>query len=158
MNWIFQPPTRRLQPSLNYVPRGETVTAAYLHKALAKIYSGYWALKTKLSVQNLLFARPSPKAASTFNNWLWKKASRCSPSSIIRHISHQQPFISSWKWNQIWQAACWPRAPLRRACRGSPHHRYRRACCRSPGVDGVLQKYTRIADDQAKNYLNQVSL
>jgi hypothetical protein len=30
-------------PSPNYVPRGETVTAAYLHKALAKIYSGFWA-------------------------------------------------------------------------------------------------------------------
>ena len=28
-------------PSLNYVPRGETATAAYLHKALAKIYGGF---------------------------------------------------------------------------------------------------------------------
>jgi hypothetical protein len=28
-------------PSPNYVSRGKTVTAAYLHKALAKIYSGF---------------------------------------------------------------------------------------------------------------------
>jgi hypothetical protein len=30
-------------PSPNYIPRGETITAAYLHKALAKIRSGFWA-------------------------------------------------------------------------------------------------------------------
>jgi hypothetical protein len=32
----------KTQPPLpNYVPRGETTTAAYLHKALAKIYNGF---------------------------------------------------------------------------------------------------------------------
>jgi hypothetical protein len=35
----------RRRPPLppNYAPRGKTVTAAYIHKALAKIYSGFWA-------------------------------------------------------------------------------------------------------------------
>jgi hypothetical protein len=34
---IFQSPRRRPLPPANYAPRGETVTAAYTHKALAKI-------------------------------------------------------------------------------------------------------------------------
>ncbi len=42
VNWIFQSPIRHSRPP-NYVPRGETVTAAYPHKALAKIYCGFWA-------------------------------------------------------------------------------------------------------------------
>ncbi len=35
----------RRRPPLppNYAPRGKTVTAAYIHKALAKIYSDFWA-------------------------------------------------------------------------------------------------------------------
>ncbi len=66
------------------------------------------------------------------------------------HISHHRLFISSWKWNQSWQAACWPRAPSRRACRGSPHHRYIKACRRRPRVDRGLQKNTHIADDHGK--------
>jgi hypothetical protein len=37
VNWIFQSPTRQSLPSSNYVPRGENITGAYLHKALAKI-------------------------------------------------------------------------------------------------------------------------
>ncbi len=38
-------------------------------------------------------------AAAIFNNWHWKRASRCSPSS------HHRPFISSSKKNQSWQAS-----------------------------------------------------
>jgi hypothetical protein len=37
VNQFFQFPGRQLPPPPNYVPRGETVTAAYIHKALAKI-------------------------------------------------------------------------------------------------------------------------
>jgi hypothetical protein len=38
VNWIFQSPTRQPLPLPNYVPMGETDTAAYcIHKALAKI-------------------------------------------------------------------------------------------------------------------------
>jgi hypothetical protein len=47
VNQFFQSPRRRPPPPLNYTPRGKTVTAAYIHKALAKIYSGFWALKNK---------------------------------------------------------------------------------------------------------------
>ncbi len=64
-------------PSPNYVPRGKTVTAAYLHKALATIYSGFWAKKTKHVCTELVFGQasaPKANAASFFNNWLWKKA------------------------------------------------------------------------------------
>jgi hypothetical protein len=41
VNQFFQFPGRRLLPLINYVPRGKTVTAAYIHKALAKILSGF---------------------------------------------------------------------------------------------------------------------
>jgi hypothetical protein len=37
VNQFFQSPGRRLPPPPNYVPRGKTVTSAYIHKALAKI-------------------------------------------------------------------------------------------------------------------------
>ncbi len=37
LNQFFQSTGRRLPPPSNYVPRGETVTAAYIHKALAEI-------------------------------------------------------------------------------------------------------------------------
>jgi hypothetical protein len=43
VNQFFQSPRRRPPPPPNYVPRGETVTAAYVHKALAKIWNGFWA-------------------------------------------------------------------------------------------------------------------
>jgi hypothetical protein len=39
----FSISNKTLPPSSNYAPRGKTVTAAYLHKALLKIYSGFWA-------------------------------------------------------------------------------------------------------------------
>jgi hypothetical protein len=37
VNQFFPSPRRRPPPPPNYVPRGKTVTAAYIHKALAKI-------------------------------------------------------------------------------------------------------------------------
>jgi hypothetical protein len=37
VNQFFQSPGRRLPPPSNYVLRSETVTAAYIHKALAKM-------------------------------------------------------------------------------------------------------------------------
>jgi hypothetical protein len=37
VNQFFQSPGRRLPMPPNYVPRGKTVIAAYIHKALAKI-------------------------------------------------------------------------------------------------------------------------
>jgi hypothetical protein len=47
-----------------------------------------------MSVQNLLAGQhPKSIAASFFNNWLWKKASRCSPSSIF-HIFHTIGLLS----------------------------------------------------------------
>jgi hypothetical protein len=37
VNQFFQSPGRWPPPPPNYVPRGKTVTAPYIHKALAKI-------------------------------------------------------------------------------------------------------------------------
>jgi hypothetical protein len=76
--------TQPLPP--NYVPRVKTVTAAFLHKALPKIYSGFWASKTNHVCTELVFCQASAQkaiAASIFNNWLCKKESKCSPSSIF---------------------------------------------------------------------------
>jgi len=41
---------------------------------------------------------------------------------------------------------------------GCPHHRYRRACCRCPRLDRVLQKTHLLLMTMPKNYLKQVSL
>jgi hypothetical protein len=40
-----------------------------------------------------------------------------------------------------------PQEPSRRAFRGRPHYRYRRARRHRPAVDRVLQKKTQLADD-----------
>jgi hypothetical protein len=64
-------------PAPNCIPRGKTIIEAYLQKALATIYSGFWAKKTKHVCTELVFGQASaPKAiaASFFNNWLWNKA------------------------------------------------------------------------------------
>jgi hypothetical protein len=37
VNWIFPISNKTRPPSPNYISRGKTVIAAYLHKALAKI-------------------------------------------------------------------------------------------------------------------------
>jgi hypothetical protein len=79
VNQFFQSPRRRPPPLANYVPRGKTVTAAYIPKALAKISSGFLAKKTKHVCTELVFCQPIEQAAigdAIFNNWQWKKESR----------------------------------------------------------------------------------
>ncbi len=76
VNQFFQSPRRRPPPPLNYTPRGKTVTAAYIHKALAKIYSGFWALKNKHVWKELVFCQAhalAAIAAAIFNNGHWKR-------------------------------------------------------------------------------------
>ncbi len=53
-------------PLPNYVLRGETNTAAYLHKALAKIYCRlvFGLKRLSMSAQNLIFASMLPKKPS----------------------------------------------------------------------------------------------
>ncbi len=124
VNWIFQSPTRHgcHHRTTRYVPRGETVTAAYLHKALAKIYSGF-GLKDQSCLYRTCFL-PGQRAKSHrrlyFQKLAVEKGVKMFSQLHFSHISHERPFILSWKWNQSWQAAWWPRAPSRRACRGSP--------------------------------------
>ena len=65
---------------------------------------------------NMLVQSPS----SYRRRYSRRKTLRCYPSFTICGISLQLPFFSFCKRNQSWQAACWPRAPSRRACRGSP--------------------------------------
>jgi hypothetical protein len=85
-----------------------------------------------------------------FNYWLWKKVTRCSPSSIIRSISHQRPFISYESEIRAGKLLVDPGHLQEELVGGRPHHRYRKARRRRPGVDRALQKNTRIADEHAK--------
>jgi hypothetical protein len=69
---------------------GKIVTAAYLHKALATIYSGFWAKKTKHVCTELVFGQASaPKAiaASFFNNWLWKRHKDVLPAPFFAYFT-----------------------------------------------------------------------
>jgi hypothetical protein len=91
----------------------------------------------------LVFCQASAQkaiAASIFNNWLWKKASRCSPSSIFR-IFHTSGLLSP------------PESEIRAGkllddeghlqeepVGGHPDHHYIKAYCRRPRVDRALQK------------------
>ncbi len=60
---FFQSPRRWPPPPPNYAPRGKTVTAAYIHKALW--FGVVFGLKgPRMSVQNFFFARPSDKLPS----------------------------------------------------------------------------------------------
>jgi hypothetical protein len=138
-NWIFQSPRRQPPPSLNYVPRGEPLLQLTL-------------IRTNHVWTELVFCQASSQkaiAASIFNNWLWKKVSRCSPSSIFC-IFHTSGLLSP------------PESEIREGkllddqghleeelVGGRPHHRYIKACCRRPRVFRALQK-KHIADDHAK--------
>ncbi len=101
-----------------------------------------------MSVQNLFFP------GCIFNNWQWKRASRCSSSSIIV-IFH----ISSLLYL--------PQSEIRAAnLLVDPGHlqeervggRYRRARPRYPVVDRALQKTDILLMTMAKSYLKQLTL
>jgi hypothetical protein len=61
VNQFFHSPWRRPPPLPNYVPRGKTVTAAYIHKALQRFGVVFGPKRPSMSVQNLFFARPPNK-------------------------------------------------------------------------------------------------
>ncbi len=86
-------------------------------------------------------------AAAIFNNWHWKRASRCSPSSIIA-IFHTISLLSLPQ-NKIRAGKLLIDSVHLQEERlgGRPHYCYRRACRHRPVVDRVLQKNIRIADD-----------
>jgi hypothetical protein len=92
-------------------------------------------------------------AASIFNYWLWKKASRCSPSSIIRYICTSGLLSLPESEIRAGKLLVDPGHLQEEHVGGHPHHRYRRVRRRCPGVDRALQKNTRIADDHAKKLL-----
>jgi hypothetical protein len=108
---------------------------------------------TKHVCTELVFCRASAQkaiAASIFNKWLWKKASRCSPSSIFR-IFHTIGLFSPPK-NEIraGKQLVDPGHLQEELLGGHPHHNYIKACPSCPVVDRALQKNTRIADEHAK--------
>ncbi len=140
----------RLPLPPNYVPRGETVTSADIHKALAKIREVFGLKRPSMSVPNLFIVRLSPKLPSPllfFNNWHWKRASRCSPSSIIA-IFHTTGLLSLPQ-NKIRAGKLLIDLVHLQEERlgGRPYYRYRRARRHCPVVDRVLQIKIQIADD-----------
>jgi hypothetical protein len=107
---------------------------------------------TKHVCTELVFCRASAQkaiAASIFNKWLWKKSSRCSPSSIFR-IFHTIGLFSPLK-NEIRAGKLLvdPGHLPEELLGGHPHHHYIKACPSCPVVDRAL-KNTRIADEHAK--------
>jgi hypothetical protein len=89
-------------------------------------------------------------AAAIFNNWHWKKASRCSPSSIIA-IFHTTGLLS-FPQNKIRAGKLLidPGHLQEERLGGRPHYRYRRARCHRCVVDRALPKKTQIADDHGQ--------
>ncbi len=146
MNQFFQSPGRRLPPSLNYVPRGETVTAAYLHKALAKILSGFCQAAGHAAI-----------ATAIFNNWQWKRALRCSPSAIIA-VFHTSGLLFLPKSEiRAGKLLVGPGHLQEEHVGGHPHHGYIKAHCRHPVKDRTLQKNTHIADNHGKKLPETIS-
>jgi hypothetical protein len=89
-------------------------------------------------------------ANAIFNNWQWKKASRCSPSSIIAVFHTSDLLFLSQSEIRAGKLLVDPGHLQEEHLGGCPHHRYRRACCHRPIVGRVLQKNTHIADDHGK--------
>jgi hypothetical protein len=89
-------------------------------------------------------------SASIFNNWLWKKASRCSPSSIFC-IFHTRGLLSSPESEiRAGKLLVDPGHLQEELVGGPPRNCYIKACHRCFRVDRALQKNTFIADDHAK--------
>ncbi len=100
--------------------------------------------KLIMLVQSLSFPRPSPMFLSP------PIQSAKDIASLFAGFPFSCLFFSSCKQNQSWQAACWPRAPSRRACRGSPPTSVLKC---SPLLSYDRQsaaKNTHIADDHPK--------
>jgi hypothetical protein len=89
-------------------------------------------------------------APTIFNNWQCKKASRYSPSSIfaVFHTSGLS-FLPQSEIRAV-KLLVDPGHLQEECVGGYTHHRYRRARCRRPVVDRVLQKNINIADDHGK--------
>jgi hypothetical protein len=114
-----------------------------------------------MSVQNLFFCQAVAQAAiatAIFNNWHWKRASRCSPSSIIA-IFHITGLLSLPQ-NKIRAGKLLTDSGhlQEEHLGGHPHHCYRRARRHRPVEDRVLQKNRKLLMTMAKNYLKQLSL
>ncbi len=112
--------------------------------------------RPSMSVQNLFFARPAPKkpiAAAFSNNWLWKKAKKCSPTCIFR-IFHTIGLLSPPEREiRAGKLLVDPGHLQEELVGGHPHHRYIKACRCRPRIDRGLQKNTHIPDDHAKKLL-----
>jgi hypothetical protein len=97
-------------------------------------------------------------AAAIFNNWHWKRASRCSTSSIIA-IFHTTGLLSLPQ-NKIRAGKLLIDSVHLQEERlgGRSHYRYRRARRHRPVVNKVLQKIYKLPMTMAKNKLKQLSL
>jgi hypothetical protein len=84
-----------------YVPRGETVTAAYIHKVVCGFK------RPSMSVQNFSpGCQPSCHRCRYFQQLAVEKGIMKFSQLTYYRLSHHQPFISSSNSNWSWQAAC----------------------------------------------------
>jgi hypothetical protein len=106
-----------------------------------------------MSVQNLFFCQAISQAAiatAIFNNWQWKKASRCSPNSIIAVFHTSDLLFLPQSEIRAGKLLVGPGHLQEEGVGGRPHHRYRRACCHHPVADRLLPKNTHVADEHSK--------
>jgi len=90
-------------------------------------------------------------ATAIFNNCQWKKASRCSSSSIMAVFHTSDLLFLPQSEIRAGKLLVEP-GRLQEECVGDrPHHRYRRARCHRPVVDRVLQKKHILPMTMAKN-------
>jgi hypothetical protein len=106
-----------------------------------------------MSVKNLFFCQTAGHAAiatTIFNNWRWKKALRCSPSTIIA-VFHSSGLLFLPKSEiRAGKLLVGPGHLQEEHVGGHPNHRYIKAHCRHPVKDRKLQKNTHIADNHGK--------
>jgi hypothetical protein len=97
-------------------------------------------------------------AITIFNNWQWKRSSKCSPSSIIAVFHTSDLVFLPQSEIRAGKLLVYPGHLQEKGVGGRPHHRYRRARCHRPVVDIELQKTHILLMTMAKNYLKQLFL
>jgi hypothetical protein len=108
---------------------------------------------TKQVYKKLVFCQAAGHAAiatAIFNNWQWKKGSRCSPSAIIAVFHTSGLLFLPTSEIRDGKLLVGPGHFQEEHVGGQPHHRYIKAHCRCPVEDRTPQKNTHIADNHGK--------
>jgi hypothetical protein len=106
-----------------------------------------------MHVQNLFFARPAPKKTSPplfSKNCCGKRHQDVLPAPFFAIFYTSDLFSLPESEIRAGKLLVDPGHPQEELVGGRPHHCYKQARRRRPGVDRALQKNTHTADDQAK--------